>query len=177
MAREFQARAEQCGAALPIKAAAELLSHALEPGGGDRCQVALGEFGIEAAQLLGKSFEPFVFGSEGAIREILPLDGAEVLDEMLVLAAPENEGALSHSELFGDASEADALGAQLNKFLNGFCVFHKDLSGSLQQIHQHRIVAGCAPSKPMPLKIAFAIYRRTLLTLKKLPGTRGPWNQ
>ena len=37
---------------------------------------------------------------------------------MLVLAAPEDEGAFGDAELVGNALKADALGTQLNEFLN-----------------------------------------------------------
>jgi hypothetical protein len=129
VAGEFDAGAEEGRAALAVETAAELFGHGLEPRGGDRRQVALGQFGVEPAQLFGEDFEPLLFGSEGAVHEILPFDGPQVLDEMLVLAAPKNEGAFGDAELVSDALEADALGAQLDELLNGFLIFHLSLSG------------------------------------------------
>ena len=74
--------------------------------------------------------ETFLFRGERAVHEVLPFDRPQVLDEMLVLAAPVNEGAFGDAELLGDLGEADAFGAQLDKFLNGFLSFQLNLSGS-----------------------------------------------
>ena len=61
IATEFDTGAEEGRAALQVEAATELFGHALEPGGGDGGQVALGQFGFEPAQLFGEGFEPFLF--------------------------------------------------------------------------------------------------------------------
>ena len=124
VATEFHAGAEEGGAALQVEAAPELFGHALEPGGGDGGQIALGQFGFEPAQLFRERLETFAFRGERAVHEVLPFDSPQVLDEMLVLAAPEDEGAFGDADLLGDAGEAHAFGAQLDKFLNGFLVFH-----------------------------------------------------
>jgi hypothetical protein len=128
VAVEFDAGAEEGRTAFAVEAAADLFGHALEPGGGDGGQVALGELGVEATQLFGEGLQPLLFRSEGMVREILPVDGPQILDEMLVLAAPEDEGAFGDTELVGDTLEADAFGAQLDKFLNRFLIFHLSLS-------------------------------------------------
>ena len=126
---KLDAGAEEDRAAFAVEAAAELFGHALEPGGRDRRQVALGQLSIEPTQLFGNGLEALLFRGEGVIHEILPLDGAQVLDKMLVLAAPEDEGAFGDAELVGDALEADTLGAQLDELLNRFLIFHLSLSG------------------------------------------------
>jgi hypothetical protein len=59
------------------------------------------------------------------INKILPLDGAEVLDEVLMLAAPKDEGAFGDAKLRRDSGETDALGTELDELLNGFLIFHK----------------------------------------------------
>jgi hypothetical protein len=69
-----------------------------------------------------------LFGCEGLVHETLPFDGAEVLDQVLVLAAPVDESAFCHAELFGNAGEADAPGAEFNELLNGLLIFHCCLS-------------------------------------------------
>jgi hypothetical protein len=131
VAGEFDAGAEECRAAFAVEATADLFGHALEARGRNRRQVALGQFGLEPAQLFREGFEPLFFRGEGAVHEILPFDGAEVLDGMLVGAAPEDESAFGDAELAGDAGEADAFGAQLDELLNRFLSFHLNLSGSL----------------------------------------------
>ena len=124
VAAQFDAGAQDGGTALTVEAAADLLGHGLESSGGDGREVASGQFGIQPAQLGGEGFEALLFRGDGPVDKILPLDGAEVLDEMLVFPAPEDEGAFSDAELLGDALEADPLGAQLDEFLNRFLVFH-----------------------------------------------------
>ncbi len=84
----------------------------------------MSELGIEAAQLFREDFEPLLFGGERAIHEVLPLDRTEVLDQMLVFAAPEDKRAFGNTKLPGDTCEADALGAQLDKLLDCFLIFH-----------------------------------------------------
>ncbi len=125
VAAELDTGAEERDAALAVEPAAELLSQGVEAGGGDRGQVTLGQLGLDPAQLLGEGFEPVLFRGEGLVYEVLPLDSAEVLNGMLVLAAPVDEGAFGDAELGGDAGKADASGAQLDEFLNRFLIFHK----------------------------------------------------
>jgi hypothetical protein len=124
VAAELDAGAEAGGPAFAIKAAAKLLGHSHEARCGDGREIAPGEFGVEATQVVGKRLEALLFGSERFVHELLPLDGAEVLDEVLVLAAPEDEGAFGDAELFGDAAEAEAAGTQFNEPLNGILIFH-----------------------------------------------------
>ena len=113
---EFDTGAKQGRATFAVEAATELFGHALEPGGRDRRQIALGQLGFEPAQLFRDGFEAFLFRGESVVHKILPLDVAQVSDEMLVLAAPVDEGALGDAELPGDACEADASGTQLDEF-------------------------------------------------------------
>ena len=125
VAVEFDAGAEDSGATFALEAATKLFGHGLEARGGNGGEVALRQFRIEATQLFGDRLEAFLFGDQRVVQEFLPLDGTEILDEMLVLAAPEDESAFGDAELFGNASEADATGAQLDKLLNRFLIFHK----------------------------------------------------
>ena len=105
-----------------------MFRHGLEPRRGDGGQVALGQLGLEAAQLLGDGFEPFLPGGDGLVDKLFPLDGVEVLDEVLVFAAPVNQGALGDTELLGDFGEADSPGTQFDELLNGLLIFHYGLS-------------------------------------------------
>jgi len=124
VAAEFDAGAETGVAAFAIEAAAKLLGQGQEARRGDGREIASGELGIEPAQVIRERLEALLFGSERLVHELLPLDGAEVLDEVLVLAAPEDEGAFGDAELFGDAAEAEAAGTQFNEPLNGILIFH-----------------------------------------------------
>ena len=57
---------------------------------------------------------------------------------MLVFAAPVNESAFGNAELSGEASEADAVRAELDELLNDF--FHANLSSrSLWPYRGHRV--------------------------------------
>ena len=48
--------------------------------------------------MFSEGFKAFLFRSEGAVREIFPFDGPQVLDEMLVFATPVDESAFGHAE-------------------------------------------------------------------------------
>ena len=120
VAAEFDAGAEASGATFAVEAATKLFGHGLEARGGDGGEIAVRQLGIEAAQLFGDRLEAFLFGDQRVVQEFLPFDGAEILDEMLVLAAPEDESAFGDAELFGNPSEADTTRAQLDKLLNRF---------------------------------------------------------
>jgi hypothetical protein len=124
IAIEFDTGTELERAAFPVEAAAKLFGHALELGSGDLGEVALGEFGLKPFELSSEALETFLLGDQGAVEELLPFDGTEVLDEVLVAAAPGDEGAFGDAELGGDASEAQALGTEFDELLNGFVVGH-----------------------------------------------------
>ena len=49
-------------------------------------------------------------------------------DEVLVFAAPVDQGALGDTELPGDFGEADSPGTQFDVLLNGLLIFHYCLS-------------------------------------------------
>src|SRR6476646_8158316 len=97
VAIEFDARAKDGGTTFTVEAATKLFGHSLEARGGDGGEVAVRRLGIEAAQLFGDRLEAFLFGDQRVVHELLPLDRAKILDDILVLAAPEDESA------FGDA--------------------------------------------------------------------------
>jgi hypothetical protein len=115
-------------ATFALEATVQLFAHGLKARRGDGGQVASGQFGVEAGQLGGEGLEAILPGGDGAIHEILPFDGAQVLDEVLVFLAPADEGGLGNAKLLGDAREALALGAQLDELLNGFIFGHNRLS-------------------------------------------------
>jgi hypothetical protein len=111
-------------AAFAVQAVTEPLNHGIELGSGNRGKLPLGQFRLQAAQLIREGPEALGPGSKRALLEILPLDGAEVLDEMLMGLTPIDEGAFSDPEPSGNLAKANALRTQLDKLLNRFLIFH-----------------------------------------------------
>src|SRR5215203_178474 len=79
---------------------------------------------LGGAELVAQRLHPGLAGGDQFFEELLPLDGAEVLDEVLVFAAPGNERGLGDIEFGGNLAENAALHAKFNESLNDRFVFH-----------------------------------------------------
>jgi len=97
--------------------------------GGQGGEVAAGEFNLGGAELCAEFLHTRFAGGEMFMQAVLPLNGGEVGDGVLVLAAPGDERGLGDVEFGGDAGEHPALNAEVNETLDGFLVVHTVLSG------------------------------------------------
>jgi hypothetical protein len=103
---------------------AELGGFAEQAPGGDVLEVALGEFLFDAAQVAGDSFPALFAAGETLFSERLGFDGAQILDEELMLPTPINERGFGDVYLRGDAVKAETLSPKLNEPRDGFLIFH-----------------------------------------------------
>src|SRR6185295_663508 len=63
-------------------------------------------------------------GAEGAVQAVVEHQGATIADFKPEFAAPLGECAFGDAEFGGDANEAPALRAELDKLLNCFLILH-----------------------------------------------------
>jgi len=81
-------------------------------------------------------------GAEGAVEEVVEHERTTIVDFEPEFAAPLGESAFGDAEFGGDANEAPALRAELDKFLNCFLIFHTNDSPG----HQSKASTGTAPA-------------------------------
>ena len=117
-----------------LQAALETFHMGQQASGGQGGEVALGEFRFGGAELGAELLQACFAGGEMFVQAVLPLNGGEVGDGVLVLAAPRDEGGLGDIEFGGDAGEHPALDAEVNETLNGFVVVHTVLSDRIQPV-------------------------------------------
>jgi hypothetical protein len=79
---------------------------------------------FDPAELFGKARDAGLDGTQDAVLKIVEHEGTAVVDIEAELAAPLGESTFGDAEFGGDADEAPALGAELDKFLNRFLIFH-----------------------------------------------------
>jgi hypothetical protein len=97
-------------------------------------ELPIGEGGGDFFLYAGEEGDIGLAGREDALVEGFELDGAEVADLGFELVIPVDEGLFRHLEVIGDAGEADALSAELDKAVFGFVSVHLVL---LLVFHSH----------------------------------------
>jgi len=112
-----------------LQAALEAFDMGEQAAGGQGGEVALGEFGLGGAELGAELLQARFAGGEQFVEAVFPLNGGEVGDGVLVLAAPGDERGLGDVEFGGDAGEDPALNPEVNETLDGFLGVHTVLSG------------------------------------------------
>jgi len=115
---------------LLLQAALQAIDMSQKPSGGQGGEVALGQLNLGGLELGPQLLHALLAGGEIFVQAVLPLDGGEVGDGVLVLVAPGNQRGLGDIEFGGNAGEYPALNAQLNETLNSFLVVHSVLSES-----------------------------------------------
>jgi hypothetical protein len=103
---------------------AQGIGQAIEPAGGDLGEVAGGQFGFDRFQLIGQGTRPGLAGGDELFLQSLELDGALIVNVVLELAAPVDDGGFADVQFRGDTSKAPPLRAELNEPLLCFLIFH-----------------------------------------------------
>src|SRR5262245_40001009 len=80
---------------------------------------------LHAFEFFGETVDARLDCAEDTVLEIVEDEGAPILYFETEFATPLGQGAVGHAEFGGHPDEAPAVGAELDKLLHCFLVFHK----------------------------------------------------
>ena len=103
---------------------AERSGQSNQPGSGDVLEVPARELLSDAANILGERAETVLAGKIELFGEGFDFQRAQILDAVVVFAAPGEESVFVDVELGGDTTEGPALRAEFDEPVDDFVVFH-----------------------------------------------------
>lgn len=120
----LEGNGESHGTGFSLNLAAQGFSEREKPCRWQRGDITLGKFSLDLSKVLANGIDADITSDEPFFAKRFEIDSALVLDVILKLPAPLDEGRFRNFQVLGDPGKTPALSAKENKSLLSFSIIH-----------------------------------------------------